>query len=186
MKRDTDIVDQVCELFATKGHAAYVGEPVSQLEHALQAAWHAEQDGADDALVAAALLHDIGHLLHKLPENVADEGIDTRHEHLGQAWLSRYCGEEVTEPVRLHVPAKRYLCATDPAYLAALSPASTHSLALQGGPFTPDEVSEFERRPHFERAVRLRRWDDLAKIPGLEVPGLDHYRPLLSRVLHSA
>jgi predicted HD phosphohydrolase len=123
MKRDTNIVDEVCELFATKGHAAYVGEPVSQLEHALQTAHHAEQSGADDALVVAALLHDVGHLLHKLPENVADEGIDTRHEHLGQAWLKRYCGPEVTEPVRLHVPAKRYLCATDPAYLAALSPA---------------------------------------------------------------
>lgn len=181
-----NIVDEVCELFATKGHAAYVGEPVSQLEHALQAAYHAEQSDADDALVAAALLHDIGHLLHKLPEDAADHGIDTRHEKIGQAWLARYCGAAVTEPVRLHVPAKRYLCATDPDYLAQLSPASVQSLELQGGPFSPDEVAEFERHPHYRAAVQLRRWDDLAKMPGMQVPGLDHYRPRLERVLDRA
>jgi phosphonate degradation associated HDIG domain protein len=177
------IVDEVCELFTTKGHAAYVGEPVSQLEHALQSAYHAEREGATDALVVAALLHDIGHLVHKLPEDAADHGIDTRHEHLGQAWLRRYCGPEVTEPIRLHVPAKRYLCATDPSYLAQLSPASQQSLALQGGPFTSDEVAEFEENPHFKQAVSLRRWDDLAKVPGMQVPPFDHYRPQLERVM---
>jgi [1-hydroxy-2-(trimethylamino)ethyl]phosphonate dioxygenase len=178
------IVDEVCELFATKGHAAYVGEPVSQLEHALQAAYFAEQESASDALVVAALLHDIGHLVHKLPEDAADHGIDTRHEQLGQAWLGRYCGPEVTEPIRLHVPAKRYLCATDPEYLAQLSPASVQSLGLQGGPFTPAELSEFESNPFYREAVTLRRWDDLAKVPNLPVPDLDHYRPKLARVLH--
>jgi len=181
-----NIVDQVCELFATKGHAAYVGEPVSQLEHALQTAYHAEKSGAGDALVAAALLHDIGHLLHKLPEDAADHGIDTRHEQIGQAWLARHCAADVTEPVRLHVAAKRYLCATDPAYLAQLSPASVQSLGLQGGPFTADEVRRFEENPHYQAAVALRRWDDLAKVPGLEVPPLAHYRPLLTRVLQEA
>jgi phosphonate degradation associated HDIG domain protein len=180
------IVDEVCELFATKGHAAYVGEPVSQLEHALQAAHYAQQEQAGDALVVAALLHDIGHLVHKLPEDAADHGIDTRHEHMGHAWLKRYCGPEVTEPIRLHVPAKRYLCATDVEYQSQLSPASIQSLALQGGPFTPAEVAEFERNPHFRAAVALRRWDDLAKIPDLAVPPLDAYRPQLSRVLHDA
>ncbi|MEX0676409.1 MAG: phosphonate degradation HD-domain oxygenase [Pirellulales bacterium] len=179
-------VDLVCELFATKGHAAYVGEQVSQLEHALQAAYHAEQAGSDDALVVAALLHDIGHLLHKLPEDAADRGIDTRHEQIGQAWLARHCGPEVTEPVRLHVSAKRYLCATDPKYLAQLSPASTQSLRLQGGPFTSAEVSQFERNPHYRAAVTLRRFDDLAKVPGMQVPGLEHYRARLARVLISA
>lgn len=180
------IVDEVCELFATKGHAAYVGEPVSQLEHALQAAYHAEQAQADDALVVAALLHDIGHLVHKLPEDAADHGIDTRHEHLGQAWLKRYCGPEVTEPIRLHVPAKRYLCATDSQYQAQLSSASLQSLALQGGPLDAGEVAEFERNPHYQAAVDLRRWDDLAKVPGLPVPPIDHYRPRLARVLRDA
>jgi phosphonate degradation associated HDIG domain protein len=180
------IVDEICELFATKGHAAYVGEPVSQLEHALQAAHYAHEEQASDALVVAALLHDIGHLVHKLPEDAADHGIDTRHEHMGHAWLKRYCGPEVTEPIRLHVPAKRYLCATDAEYQAQLSPASIQSLALQGGPFTPAEVAEFERNPHFRAAVALRRWDDLAKIPNLDVPTLDAYRPQLARVLHDA
>ena len=183
-----NVVDEICQLFATRGHEAYVGEPVSQLEHALQAAFHAEQEGADDALVVAALVHDIGHLLTKAPEDAADHGIDTRHEALGEKWLARYCGPEVTEPVRLHVPAKRYLCATDAAYQAQLSPASVQSLVLQGGPMPAGEVRQFEANPHFRAAVRLRRWDDLAKVPGMEVPPLAHYRATLERVVgtHSA
>jgi [1-hydroxy-2-(trimethylamino)ethyl]phosphonate dioxygenase len=178
-----DVVDEICELFATKGHAAYVGEPVSQLEHAVQAAYHAEREGAGDALVVAALLHDIGHLVTKQAEDAADHGIDTRHEVLGQAWLARYFGPEVTEAIRLHVPAKRYLCATDAAYLGQLSPASVQSLALQGGTFDAAEVRQFEANPHFRDAIALRRWDDLAKVPGMDVPPLDHYRPRLERVL---
>jgi phosphonate degradation associated HDIG domain protein len=177
------VVDQVCELFATRGHAAYVGEPVSQLEHALQTAYHAEKSGASDALVAAALLHDIGHLLTKLPEDAADHGIDTRHEQIGQAWLARHSAPDVTEPVRLHVAAKRYLCATDPSYLSQLSPASLQSLHLQGGPFTAEEVRNFEQNPHYLSAVSLRRWDDQAKVPGMQMPGLEHYRALLAHVL---
>lgn len=180
------VVDEVCELFAARGHAAYVGEPVSQLEHGLQSAYHADKDGASDALVVAALLHDIGHLLHKLPEDAADHGIDTHHENIGRAWLARYCGPEVTEPIRLHVPAKRYLCATDPAYLAGLSPASTQSLRLQGGPFTAEERAEFEQNPYYRDAITLRRWDDLAKVPGLRVPALSHYRARMERVMREA
>jgi phosphonate degradation associated HDIG domain protein len=180
------IVDEIRELFATKGHAAYVGEPVSQLEHALQTAHHAEQSGAPPALVTAALLHDIGHLIHKLPEDAADQGIDTRHEQLGQAWLARYFGPEVTEPIRLHVPAKRYLCATDAEYMAQLSPASQHSLMLQGGPLDAAGREQFEQNPHFREAVALRRWDDLAKIPGMEVADLDHYRPALTSALSTS
>ena len=183
MTANMKIVDEICDLFATKGHAAYVGEPVSQLEHALQAAHHAEQSGASPSLVVAALLHDIGHLVHKLPEDAADHGIDTRHEQLGQAWLARYFGPEVTEPIRLHVPAKRYLCATDAAYLDQLSPASLHSLSLQGGPLDEAGCQEFEQNPHYRQAVALRRWDDLAKIPGMQVAGLDHYRPALTSAL---
>jgi phosphonate degradation associated HDIG domain protein len=180
-----NVVDEILQLFATKGHAAYVGEPVSQLEHALQTAHHAEAAGASDALVVAALLHDIGHLVHKLPEDAANHGIDTRHEQLGQAWLARYFGPEVTEPIKLHVPAKRYLCATDPAYIGGLSPASVQSLGLQGGPFDHDEVAEFERNPHYREAVALRRWDDLAKVPRMQVAPLEHYRPRLAAVMRS-
>jgi gamma-butyrobetaine dioxygenase len=180
-----NVVDQIIDLLATKGHAAYVGEPVSQLEHALQSAYHAEAMGASDALVVAALLHDIGHLVHKLPEDAADHGIDTRHEHMGQAWLARYFSLEVTEPIALHVPAKRYLCATDAQYQAQLSPASVQSLALQGGPMSGEEVRAFEQHAFYREAVALRRCDDLAKVPQLAVPPLEHYRERMLRLLRS-
>jgi phosphonate degradation associated HDIG domain protein len=172
-------VEQIFDIFERQGDEAYFGEPVSQKEHALQAASQAEQEGAPDSLVVAALLHDIGHLLHGLPEEIADRGMDGRHEEVGEAWLSRHFGPEVAAPCRLHVAAKRYLCAVDPEYAGQLSPASVQSLALQGGPFTPAEIQEFEQHPHHQEAVRLRRWDDLAKIPGLDVPGLEHYQARL-------
>jgi phosphonate degradation associated HDIG domain protein len=176
MRISDHIVDHIMEIFAAKGGAAYFGEPVSQLEHALQAAYHAERENAPHWLVAAALLHDIGHLLHDMTEHVADLGIDARHEDLGHAWLARHFGPEVTAPVRMHVDAKRYLCATDAEYLGLLSPASVQSLQLQGGPFTAAEARAFEQRPFAREALRLRRWDDLAKVPGMRVPGLEHYR----------
>jgi phosphonate degradation associated HDIG domain protein len=178
-----DVLGTIADLFASRGHAEYHGEPVSQAEHALQAAHLAERAGADDTLVTAALLHDVGHLLHKLGEDVAERGVDDRHEQLGCAWLRRWFGPAVAEPVRLHVAAKRYLCATDPAYLARLSSASRLSLELQGGPFTPAEVAAFQTNPHAAAAVRLRHWDDEAKVTGLAVPPLEHYRPRLVRLL---
>src|SRR5262249_42166074 len=131
------VVPFVLGLFAERGSAEYGGEAVSQTEHALQSAWAAEKAGADSAPITAALLHDVGHLLHRLPENCAEMGVDDRHEELGARWLQRHFGPEVSEPVRLHVPAKRYLCAIEPGYLERLSPASNLSLRLQGGVFTP-------------------------------------------------
>ncbi len=181
-----DIVDTIFALFARVGGAAYLGEAVSQLEHALQAARRAEAAGANDALVAAALLHDIGHLLQGLPETIAQQGIDERHEQGGAAWLERHFGPAVTAPVRLHVAAKRYLCAVDPAYRAQLSAASQRSLELQGGPFGADAVRRFEQEPHAQAAVALRRWDDEAKVPGLAVPELEHYRRCLVAALAGA
>ena len=176
-------IDEIADLLATRGRALYFGEAVTEAEHALQAAALAEAEGAGDTLVAAALLHDVGHLLHRHGEDAADRGIDDRHEDLGGAWLRRWFGPAVADPVRLHVAAKRYLSATDPAYFDRLSPASKQSLALQGGPFTPAQVEEFERLPHGRDAVRLRYWDDMAKVPGLAVPDFDHYRPRLERLL---
>jgi len=169
------VIDHILDLFRQRGDAAYVGEPVSQTEHALQAAAAAERARASSDLIAAALLHDIGHLLHDLGEDIADHGVDARHEELGAHWLAQYFGPEVVEPIRLHVPAKRYLCATDPAYYAALSPASQQSLALQGGPFSAAEVAQFRAGPHAAAAVELRRWDDEAKIPNLPTPDLRHF-----------
>ena len=170
------VFDEVVKLFTTRGDAAYFGEPVSQKEHALQAAYLAALEHAPESLVAAALLHDVGHLVHGLPEDIADHGVDARHEAAGEAWLARYFGPEVTEPVRLHVDAKRYLCRADPEYLSRLSPASVESLALQGGPLSEAEARRFEEQRYFREAVRLRRWDDRAKIPGLDLPGLESYR----------
>src|SRR5262249_53395864 len=126
---------------------------------------------------------DFGHLLHGLPETIADDGIDARHEELGSRRLRKCFGPEVTEPIRLHVAAKRYLCATDAGYAARLSPASAQSLALQGGPMNGHEVSVFESNPYFEAGVQLRRWDDEAKVPGFPVPPLDSYRTLIEACL---
>jgi phosphonate degradation associated HDIG domain protein len=174
-----EIINEVFALFRERGDAAYIGEPVSQTEHALQAAWAAERAGAGSPMIAAALLHDIGHLLHDFPETCADDGIDDRHEQLGARWLERWFGANVVEPMRLHVAAKRFLCATDSHYLARLSPASVHSLKLQGGPMTAAEVQAFKENPYALSAVALRGWDEEAKVAGMETPGLEHFQPHL-------
>jgi phosphonate degradation associated HDIG domain protein len=176
------VSDEILQLFEEKGEGSYFGEPVSQTEHALQSAFFAEQERAPDALVAAALLHDIGHLLHDEGEDVADRGVDTVHEEAGEQWLTKYFGQAVCEPVKLHVAAKRYLCATRADYLAELSPASRQSLQLQGGPMSSEEEAAFRGNKYFEAAVKLRLWDDRAKIAGLVVPRLEYYRALLDRL----
>ena len=174
MKQESAAVAAIAEAFARRGRDHY-GEGVRQLEHALQAAWLAEQRGAAPALIVAALLHDVGHLLHDLPDDVADQDIDTEHESLGSAWLSRYFGPAVSDPVRLHVAAKRYLCAAEPGYREQLSAASQQSLALQGGPFDAAAAAAFRASPGAVDAVALRRWDDEAKVIGLATPSLEHF-----------
>lgn len=178
-----ELIDEIFRVFGEYGAEQYLGEQVSMMEHMLQSAYAAEQDGAPSRLVAAALLHDYGHFIHGLPEDSADHGVDTRHEEVAYRFLAEHFGEEIAEPIRMHVAAKRYLCAVEPAYLAELSPASIHSLELQGGPYAPDEVAEFEASPHAETAVRLRRYDDVGKVPGLATPDLEHYRPILESAL---
>ena len=180
------VIATLQDLLERKADGAYGLHDVTQREHALQAARLAEADGQPDALVAAALLHDIGHLVHELGENPAAEGIDDRHEELGHAWLARHFGPEVTEPVRLHVAAKRYLCATEGDYFARLSPDSVRSLALQGGPMDADEIAAFEALPHHAAALTLRRYDEAAKVPRLETPPVAHFMPILARCLRTA
>ena len=169
-----DVMVQIDQAFTKRGHEGY-GEGVSQLDHALQCALCAERDGASPALIAATLLHDIGHLLHDLPQDIADQGIDTEHESLGSAWLSQYFGPDVTEPVRLHVDAKRYLSAVEPGYYERLSEASILSLKLQGGVFSPEEAADFAGQDFAADAVKLRRWDEEGKEVGLRTPSLAHF-----------
>jgi phosphonate degradation associated HDIG domain protein len=183
MQRDLGVAD-IEALFREHGDQAYDDsrrEPVTALAHALQCAQLAEWAHADEALVAAALLHDIGHFVTP----VAGDTEDDRHETVALPHLATRFGPEVLEPIRLHVAAKRYLVATDAAYLEGLSPASVHSLALQGGPMNAEEVARFEATPHAMNAVQLRRWDDLAKTPGLATPTLGYYLALLSEVCAS-
>lgn len=176
-----EILERIDKLFAERGAAEYRGEAVTQLEHALQAATFAEHEGLAAEAIAAALLHDIGHLLHGYGEDCADQGIDDRHEELGVRFLSCGFGMAVTEPVRLHVAAKRYLTATQPGYSAELSPASIQSLALQGGPMTLSEVREFESQPYFSLVVKVRECDDRAKVIGLATPPLAYFRKYLEQ-----
>ncbi|MDX2132678.1 MAG: HD domain-containing protein [Planctomycetota bacterium] len=173
------ITAQIIEMFRSRGSSQYGHEAVTQLQHGLQAAWLAEKEGADAELISAALLHDVGHLLHDLPDDAPDQGIDDRHEVLGERWLDKHFSDRVVEPVRLHVDAKRYLCAAERGYLELLSEPSRQSLMLQGGPMKGNELAAFESHPHRDRAVRLRRWDDQAKDPALETPPIEHFAPYL-------
>ncbi|HWZ67239.1 MAG TPA: HD domain-containing protein [Stellaceae bacterium] len=179
------IVDRLIELLRTKGARQYGGERVSQCEHALQSASLAAEEDAPGPLIVAALLHDIGHLLHDEGEQPAARGIDDRHEEIGAEYLLPAFGPAVAEPVRLHVPAKRYLCATDPGHFARLSPGSVRSLALQGGPFSPEEAAGFRALPFAEDAIRIRRWDEAAKVPGIPTPDLERYRATLQAALRT-
>jgi gamma-butyrobetaine dioxygenase len=180
--------DAIAELFGSAGAADYLGEPVTLAAHLLQAGALAEAAGAPPALVAAALLHDVGHF------PVAEDGLtgrdlmagtDNRHGARGAAWLARWFPPAVTEPVRLHVPAKRYLCAVEPSYFGRLSEASVYTLSVQGGPMTEAEAREFAAHPYAADAVRVRRWDDEAKDPAATPPGFAHFRPLLEELARS-
>ena len=177
-----NIADRIVELFETRGDSEYGGEAVTQLEHALQCALLAEQAGANDALVVAALLHDIGHLLHDLPDDAPDTGIDDRHEASGYQFLRDHFDDAVAAPVRLHVDAKRYLCTVEPDYLGTLSEPSVVSFKLQGGRMSEEELAAFRESPHWEAALEVRRWDDAAKVVGAQTPDVAHYLPRIQAV----
>jgi phosphonate degradation associated HDIG domain protein len=174
--------DELLSIYSQRGSAAYFGEPVSVTEHGLQAAYFARAVGASEALIVAALLHDIGHLIDDVPDDLSDWTHDAQHELSGSRWLASRFGPEVSEPVRLHVPAKRYLCAKKPEYFNMLSPASVVTLKLQGGPMSGDEIAAFEAEPYWRDAIVVRQCDDRAKVAGLTTPDFDHYRPMIERL----
>jgi phosphonate degradation associated HDIG domain protein len=181
-------LSDIARLFEAKGGRLYSGEPVTQLEHALQSAQLAERAGADEALITAALLHDLGHLINDQGETPTLRGIDDRHQYVALPFLRGLFGDEVLQPIRLHVDAKRYLCVrgdgvlSGAEYWAALSEDSKRSLELQGGAFGASEAQAFIAQPFAADAVRLRRWDDLAKVAGAQTPPLSYYLAVAARV----
>jgi gamma-butyrobetaine dioxygenase len=186
--------DVVAKLFAVleRNRGLRYGEQdVGMVDHMLQTAALAQAAGATDALVAAALLHDIGHFGTDIPDGDADarhtvmleQRVDRAHEEAGARLLAAHFGPEVTEPVRLHVAAKRYLSALDSGYADTLAPAARHTLALQGGPFSEEECKAFDAQPGAAEALALRRFDDGAVVPGIQTPDLAHYRALLEGLI---
>lgn len=176
------IVDFIGDIFARRGAESYLGERVTMSQHMLQAAQLAEEAGASERTIVAALLHDIGHYTNEFPDDALAQGTDNLHEEAGARVLAPFFPDEVTDPIRHHVAAKRYLCATDPAYFDKLSPASVHTLNLQGGPMDADEVRRFAAEPNLGAILQVRIWDDAGKDPARHTLGFDHYAPMIQRV----
>ena len=173
------VLEEILQLYGDRGGGAYFGESVSMTEHGLQAAHFARAAGAPSSLIVAALLHDVGHLVEEVPDDLADWTTDAAHERIGADWLARRFPPAVSEPVRLHVPAKRYLLATDADYFSKLSPASVVTLKLQGGPMSREEAARFEGERFCRDAVLVRRCDDEGKVAGLATAGLLEYRDMI-------
>lgn len=177
------IVPFLTDIFERRGAESYLGEPVTIAEHMLQSAWLAERDDAPEELVVAALLHDIGHYAGEFGTYSPEDTQDRHHEDGGAAVLTPFFPPVVTECVRMHVAAKRYLCATDPGYFDRLSLASVHSLSLQGGPMNDDEIAEFEANPFHRNAVKVRIWDDGGKVAGMKTKSFADYAGPLQKVV---
>ena len=178
-----NIVNYIEDIFDRRGAESYLGEDVTMSQHMLQAAQCAEKSGADDSLIVAALLHDIGHYKNEIPETSLAKGIDNYHEEAGANFLEDYFPISVVEPIRQHVAAKRYLCAVKSDYLERLSAASIHTLNLQGGPMNEGEIKEFEKNDYLEQCVKLRYWDEDAKDPERVHPAFSYYRPLVESLV---
>lgn len=179
-----NIVAFIGDIFTRRGGDSYMGEAVTMSEHMLQSAALAEAANAPDTLVAASLLHDIGHYTSEFPEESLEAGQDNYHESAGSNVLKTFFPKAVTEPIELHVAAKRYLCAVSDDYFNRLSPASVNSLNVQGGPMSDDEVAVFRQHDYFRDALRLRVWDDEGKVAGAMTPPFEHYAPILERLVH--
>ncbi|MEM7292045.1 MAG: HD domain-containing protein [Pseudomonadota bacterium] len=179
------IVELIADIFERRGAESYIGEAVTMSAHMLQAAQLAEDQRAGDDMIAAALLHDIGHYTSEFGADAYLEDVDNVHEEAGARILEQHFPAVVTSCVRLHVAAKRYLCTTNPNYYAQLSDASVTSLNLQGGLMSTSEVEAFESEAHYQAALRVRVWDDKAKDPDATTPGFNHYAPVLKRVVNA-
>jgi phosphonate degradation associated HDIG domain protein len=177
---------RIADLLTLRADRQYGLAEITQRQHALQCAWLAERQGSGDALIVASLLHDIGHLVHDLGADPAARGVDDRHEERGSNFLAAWFGPEVSEPVRLHVAAKRYLCAVEADYFSKLSKDSLLSLSLQGGPMSGAEVAAFSAQQEAKAAVQLRRFDEQGKVKGLETPPVAHFLPYVERCLRPA
>jgi phosphonate degradation associated HDIG domain protein len=176
--------EHVLRLFNLRGQGRYGSEQVSQLQHALQCAVLAKRQGASGAMIAAALLHDLGHIIDEqaMPES-DEQNLDDAHEQRAYQWIKANFGKPVADPVRLHVAAKRYLCTVEPDYLAKLSPASLKSFHDQGGLMSQAQIDDFRDEPFAFEAVELRRWDDLAKDPQMQTPSIEDFAPMLDRLV---
>ncbi|MTI09959.1 HD domain-containing protein [Curvivirga aplysinae] len=178
-----NVVDFLIDMFNSRGQDEYLGEAITQSEHMLQCAVVADQFEAKESVILASLLHDVGHFMHDYDFDCADHGIDSRHEDVADDFLKKFYPPEVTEPVRMHVDAKRYLCAVEPDYFGKLSEASVHSLKLQGGPMSAEEVKKFEESPHLKDALDLRRFEEAGKVDGVATPKIEEYRDLMLKFL---
>ncbi len=189
MKLDIDalspetIVGFIGSIFERRGGEEYLGEPVNMGQHMLQGATIAEQNGQPDEIIVGALLHDIGHFTSEFGTFTMDDTEDRHHEDAGAAVLERFFPSIITDCVRYHVAAKRYLCATRPEYFQRLSEASIHSLNLQGGPMSVDEVVEFEKNPNLKQIIAVRYLDDAGKRPDMETPDFWHFAPMIQRIV---
>ncbi len=182
LSRET-IVAFLEDIFERRGSEAYLGEPVTMAEHMLQGATLAERAGQDETIVVAALLHDIGHFTSEFGTFSMEDTEDRHHEEAGAKVLERFLPSVVTDCVRFHVAAKRYLCATRPKYFDRLSEASVHSLMLQGGPMNEAEVAAFETNPNLKAIIQVRLLDDAGKRTDLQTPGFSHFAPMVQRLV---
>lgn len=179
------IVDFLADIFERRGGEEYLGEPVTMAQHMLQAAHFAEEAGESEIIIVAALLHDIGHFTSEFGTFSMEDVEDRHHEEGGAAVLGKFFPTLVTDCVRYHVAAKRYLCAVKPEYLNQLSDASIHSLNLQGGPMNAGEIAEFESLPNHEKTVRVRYYDDAAKDDQLDTKPFSHYAPMVQGIVNA-
>ena len=177
------IVEFLGDIFRRCGDEEYLGEPVTMAQHMLQGATLAEQQGMEEEVIVGALLHDIGHFTSEFGTFSMEDTEDRYHEEAGAKVLEEFFPKMVTDCVRYHVAAKRYLCATRPEYFDQLSEASVHSLNLQGGPMNADEVADFENNPNLETIVAVRYLDDAGKDPDMETPDFWHFAPMVQRVV---